>query len=540
MTIAGSAFVTSAQATGQIVAAAGIVPSPRLAAREPSEHGALGPMQPRPGWDKFHPAKRRRLVETAANQRLVVATSRARGLRGPGQRLYERRTATRDPNQAHIVFATHLEVESNMTQDKKRQKLTQPLPSIATDRPRRAAADRGFSRSSTTSTASVNSLAPLAPIRKRKEASNDELGKKPEAEMIAPASSTNTPRQLAKRSKTLSVVAASASGSSKKIASDKTLSAPPTSRKRKGAPDAEADGSSDESETILGNGAFLKRLDEKHRPASSFEFSIAPRYDKAIATPLRTKPGPLSEQDYLDGYISDEGDSFGKELQRIKEARMKQPWKGEKQAKSRSGNEIEEGSLKKITYYKHEVQVRVDRTKNTKTGKISPHARIMVDGENLSTEALARYAMDIQNNSDKQRKDFVGGFTGPQKSLQDNLTNHSRIGIEYRAAIRGSDVYNTPIRGLEAIQMVGAKTPQEVSRRFVDPAHDTGQVANQNSKAQATAEFNFANKLTTKNRVKYDSRIGTDTTANANMRKSHAINESVAQATPIVNITRKS
>lgn len=289
--------------------------------------------------------------------------------------------------------------------------------------------------------------------------------------------------------------------------------------------------------------AFLNQIDTEKYPPLSATYQVNPAYQGLFTpkpTPLQ-KDEPMTPEEYEAGYISQTGLELINEIEAHAEPTPEQKKRFAKLetkvgtskssgfTESRSGKQMFEGEQKRTKYHNVQVDYRVDYTREGEAYK--PHPRIMVGKQDLSTKALAKYSAAMSDSEHEAQ--FVEGMRGGKVSSEAGA-----LGVQMRAVIRGSDVFNKPQPLLEGHQMSKLSTAQEVSHLFEDPVYGTGQIGSQTSGAMATREYLTFHAIVDKpgKPLSQSTRLGTDLESTPQKRKVNALNASFPKEKPLIKV----
>lgn len=322
--------------------------------------------------------------------------------------------------------------------------------------------------------------------------------------------------------------------------------------------------------------SLFKRITSASKQAST-QVSVHQgyRYSVGIAEPFQkitqpwsaqsdanlVRPGHLSSDDYLDGYISDEGNTFLKAIHTHKDGQLESAVNLKGGKTSRSGNDIKTGNETSATYHGVNIKYRVDFTevedklpdekKSRKKGPkkaedqpepqrsthLEPHARIQAFGRNASTVELAEFANALDTHGTATEKQhFLEGVKGQAPSVP-QISDAFAAGVEARAVARGSDAFGQVFPAFEGLLLSKPQTPQDVRNLFFHPDFQTGALGHQNNGIGATTDFNSFKEIVGNARVEHTANVGTDIEKVSRIRKARAINALVPTDTPIVDIT---
>ena len=284
---------------------------------------------------------------------------------------------------------------------------------------------------------------------------------------------------------------------------------------------------------------FLSSLRKEKRvsnpyPAYEYSYKISDTFAPLLAGPRGTKQGTLGSQDYLEGYESEDGENFRREIERYKTPDIDKLNERGPTKTSRSGKEIYEGEEQKFKYHGRSVRYRVDFTKTTssdesKTVTYDPHARLFVGTKDLSTTDLADAARMIGDSGkvgEKRKQSFVDGFTGKLDVVGEKTMQH-KIGVQMRAIGKFSDVFGDDKPLLHSYTMSLPKTPSQVGNLFYNQNFGTGGLGHQNKGASATSEFNAFKEIAGGNKSTHVTKQGTNIDTVPAVRKISAMNHSV-------------
>lgn len=322
--------------------------------------------------------------------------------------------------------------------------------------------------------------------------------------------------------------------------------------------------------------AFFKRITSASKQAST-QVSVHQgyRYSVGIAEPFQkikqpwsaqsdanlVRPGHLSSDDYADGYISDEGDTFLKAIHTHKDSQLESAADLKGGKTSRSGNDIKAGNETSTTYRGVNIKYRVDFTEVAdkppddkkprkkvarkaddsepeppRSTHLEPHARIQAFGKNASTVELADFADALgTHGSATEKQHFLEGVKGQAPSVP-QISDAFAAGVELRAVARASDAFGQVFPAFEGLLLSKPQTPQDVRNLFFHPEFRTGALGHQNNGPGATTDFNSFKEIVGDARVERSTIVGTNIDTVSRIRKARAINALVPAETPIVDI----
>jgi len=275
----------------------------------------------------------------------------------------------------------------------------------------------------------------------------------------------------------------------------------------------------------------------------------------------RVKSGHLKSEDYEDGYLSDEGDTFLKTIHARKDSQIANVGSLKDGKTSRSGNRIKIGEETTTTYHGVPITYRVDFTEvedkpqqtkkpRKKAGQTpeaeaqpplkrwDPHARILAFQKNASTVELSEFAHHVGTHGQpEEQQHFLEGVKG-QAPPTPEISDVFAAGVQLRAVGRASDAFGHVFPAFEGLLLSKPQTPDDVRNLFFHPDYQTGALGHQNNGVGGTSDFNAFKEIVADKRVEHSTKKGTDIDTVSLIRKAKAIN-ALSPGAPIVAIDSK-